>query len=149
MPNYYRKEIPESPVYVKGAPMSFDFLETSDPTLIAEFTACIRGQRGGIIEMTKEEYESEIKKKENGIGSESSFRPRMRQQGLSAFNLQGRRAAVPDGSAMLARPQIAVGKNDSQVSGRPMPDPIQVPSPGAFKGAFKRPPTGKMPDPKL
>lgn len=143
MPRFYRKELPETPVYVNGAPIRFDILKTEDPTLISHLDACIREQRAGIIAITEEEYEVEAKKKANGKSSAYDSSPRLRRQELSARpNLA---AGGADDTArafqrVAAMPQVG-GPGTSPVSGRQMPDPIQVPSPEKFSGVFVKPPT--------
>src|SRR5574342_967290 len=61
---YYRKEIPESAVYIFGQPFRFDLLATEDVPLIHELDKCVRKQMGGVVEITKEIYDIELKKKE-------------------------------------------------------------------------------------
>ncbi len=82
---YYAKDIPEMPVYINGTPLRFEVLSTSDPGLIGELDKCIRNQRGGIVSITKEQYEEAEKKNTNGISSESVFKQQRQRPELSAL----------------------------------------------------------------
>lgn len=153
---YYSKEIPESAVFINGTAMRFDILETADQTLVTELDKCIERGIGGVISMTKEEYDEEVKKKVSGLSSPSSLRQQHQRQELSANQLAGLRAAGAVGNninGQFAAPQVPMGRNHTPHSqfglpnGRaqtPMPDPIQVPSVEDFAAAFAKPPTAKM-----
>jgi hypothetical protein len=155
--NYFRKELPESAVYVNGFPMRFDFLATEDPALVAELNKCVAKGVGGIVSITKEEYDLELSKK-NAATSPEALRPHPslpHRQEIISPNLHGPRVAEvvanPGGSrnGMFARPQVGdrqgwppqnrVG-NGSDARHGPMPDPIQIPSPAQFAP----PPTAKV-----
>lgn len=144
---YYSKEIPEQAVYIFGQPFRFDFLATEDVALITELDKCVRKQVGGVISITKEQYEDEVKKKSIATQSSNSFR----RPELQASHLQipqDRRAvevvANPGGkrNGMFARQQMdrdGISPSHRQNS-EPMPDPIQIPSPSQFTA----PPTAKL-----
>lgn len=146
---YFRKEIPEQAILVFGHPLRFDFLATEDQQLISELDKCIRKQRGGVIAISKEEYDQEISKKNTETLLRSNSRPPQQRHELQSIPLpQDRRAvevvANPGGrrNGLLARPQI--GRDGAALNGRPdqgpMPDPIQIPSPAQFAP----PPTAKL-----
>lgn len=143
---YYLKELPETAVYIAGSPMKFDLLETADPLLISELNKCVTRGVGGIIEITETQYRDELKKKEQESNSRRSLnQPRGRQE-LSALHARRAAEARGKGSSFLHNGMFAPPQNDRQphspVSGRPMPDPIEVPSPSVFSGVFlKKPPT--------
>lgn len=140
---YYQKELPESAVYVKGAPLKFDLLQTQDPSLIEELDRCVSRGVGGVISITEAQYQEELKKKELESSSRhSSNQPRGRQE-LSAPSARHVAEAIDRtkslvNGGMFAGPQR--DKNSSPVSGRPMPEPILVPSPNEFSGIFTKPP---------
>jgi hypothetical protein len=150
---YYRKEIPEQAILIFGQPFRFDFLATEDQSLIHELDKCIAKQRGGIIGITKEEYDVEVKKKETESFLQGSSKPLQHQRHeLKAIPLpQDRRAvevvANPGGrrNGMFAQPQR--GRDGTVLNGRqdtPMPDPIQIPSPTQFL----TPPVANISEPK-
>lgn len=150
---YYRKDIPQMPVYVHGIPLKFEILETSDASLITELDKCIHFGRGGISEITKEQFDEDAKKKPSGTISESVYKQNRNRLELSSPHLSQNPAAeggINIGGA-FARPQDigrahtpneqfglpsgAVGPS----GGRPMPDPIEVP-----RTADMKPPTAKL-----
>lgn len=130
--------------------MRFDFLETSDPVLISELESCARNAIGGVMVITKEEYDAEIKKKETLKQSNGNSNPHRGRTELSA--LLGPRVAevVNRGggfnpSGMFARPQEPQVSMNKVQPNRPMPDPIEVPTAESFKGSFiVKPPVGKV-----
>lgn len=71
MARYYRKEIPEIPVYLPiGKPLLFDaqdrdygYLKTNDGYIIGEIAKLIATGKGGIEETTEEAFEEFLKKK--------------------------------------------------------------------------------------
>ena len=154
MPNkFYRKDIPQMPVYVHGTPLKFELLETADAMLIEELDKCIAFGRGGVISITKEEFDEEAKKKPPGTISESGYKQRQQRLELSS-PLQGQSLAADGGiniGGQFARPQDvgrahtpherfgmpsgAIGPSGA----KPMPDPIEVPTPADLK-----PPTAKL-----
>ncbi len=145
-PKCYRKELPDQPVWINGSPIKFNVIRTKDPVMIKNLDACIAGQRGGIIAINEAEYEEEAKKKLSGNSSDNGS-PRMRQQGLSAAN---RNLAAVAGAESAPQPKMAMpqlGPGHSPVNGRPMPDPIMVPSPNQFSSLLKQPPTAKITPP--
>lgn len=138
MNRFFAKDLPESPVFVMGHPMTFDFLETSDPTLIAELENCIRRSVGGVSEISAETYAEEIKKKERERLSGNNSKPQFRRTELSFIGSPG---AAAHGSSFTRRQQPEVNHAPS-VNGQPMPDPIEVPA----ASSFTLPPTAKMKD---
>jgi hypothetical protein len=159
MRKFYAKDLPESPVYVAGHPLIFDFLETEDAALISELDKCIAYSRGGVTEITEDRFKEEVKKKENGNNSANSLRPRMQRTELQAVQWDALRAAGAEGSrGQFAKPQVferehrphnrpglpaATGPSPT-ANGRAMPDPIEVPTAESF-GEI-RPPTAKLKD---
>lgn len=147
MPKYYRKEIPEAPVFVAGHPYRFDILSTEDPILISELDKCVARHVGGVIAISKEEYEEEVKKKEQLNLLRNNSKPQQRQE-ISALRLDARRVveAVSNPAprtGMFAKPQVPP---DHQSNGekRQTPDPIEVPSPESFQ--VRPPPVMKLSD---
>jgi len=138
MPKYYQKELPESPIFVRGAPLRFDIMATEDPVLIGELTNCVNGHFGGIIEITEEQYAEELKKKESRKASNASSNSQQWRQELSALHQPQRNAAV---AGSFARPQQPLPDQMSPSPRVPMPDPLTVPTPADF--VFK-PPTAKV-----
>lgn len=155
---YFKKELPDNPVYCLGQPFRFDFLATEDAVLISELDKCIRKQMGGVIAITKEEYEEELKKKEASpqFGGSSNGSPLRRQEIVAAqfrhLNLgvgqDGRRVAAvvanPSSNrrgllAQQALPQREAAQAPTMAQ---MPDPIQIPTPAQFA----KPPTAKVGD---
>lgn len=152
---YYSKEIPESGVVINGTTMRFDLLETEDPVLIAELDKCVARGVGGVISITQEQFEEEVKKKASGLQSPSSWNSRRQRQELSANQLVALRAVGRDGDAngQFATPQV--GRDHKPRNGfglgrgnGPAPDPIEVPTAETFAAVFAKPPTAKMSDVK-
>lgn len=133
---YYSKELADQPVYIFGQPMRFDFIPVEDAALIAELESCIRRSVGGISEITKSQFDEEVKKKEQEklLGNNSKQPPHRVE--LTAFQLGNPGAAVA--SRFAARQQ---GPPAPQIQ-HPMPDPIEVPT----AASFQLPPVAKMKD---
>ncbi len=146
---YFKKELPESAVYIAGHPLKFDILETEDPTLAAQLDACISRGIGGVIALSAEQFAAESQKKTSGINYESAFKqnPQQRQSELSTLHALH---AAGAGDKQRAQPNLVAKTNpgDSPVSGRAMPEPVSVPSPNAFSGIFAKPKTAKKSDVK-
>lgn len=154
MTKYYRKEIPEMPVYVHGTPLKFEVLETSDAALIVELDKCIQFGRGGVAAITKEQFDDLAQKKTSETRSESGYKQSQHRPELSAPHLSPSHVVDGVGSDIrfgntLARPQ-GREHNPHNRFGLPqgtagpaplkqMPDPIELPSAADFK-----PPTAKM-----
>lgn len=132
---YYAKEIPGTAIYLSnGHPFKFDFLATEDAWLIMELDAAIRNHVGGVIKITKEQYEEGLKKKSEEKLRNSSPQYRQELSAPNLFNIPAR--GFPGGRAAAA------------VAGRPinapagdLPDPLKVPDPSEFV----MPTLGKMP----
>lgn len=148
---YFAKELPEQAISIMGHPYRFDFLATENPVLVAELEKCVRKQRGGVSEISKEAYDEGLKKKATETLLLNSSRPHPQRHELKASNNlphPDRRVAEvvanPGGrrNGMFARPQV--DRNGAVLNGRrpdePMPDPIQIPNPAQFA----TPPTAKM-----
>lgn len=148
---YYQKELPDQPCWIKGNPIKFDILETADPILIRELDNCVARGIAGIIPITEEQYQEELKKKAHASESGSSSNRKQGRQELSA--LHARRVAEAQGRGQtfqfgaqgtFAGPQRDGAGSKLPTSGRPMPEPIEVPSPSSFSGVFlKKPPTAR------
>lgn len=153
MTKYYRKDIPQMPVYIHGTPLKFEILETSDASLITELDRCIQFGRGGVIAITKEEFEEEAKKKPSATTSESVYKQNKQRLELSspllnqnlvadgAINI-GSAFAKPQDLGRVHAPHERFGLPGGAVGpapSRPMPDPIEVPKPADLK-----PPTAKL-----
>lgn len=136
---YFSKELPDAPILVRGHPLKFDVLETSDSALISELENCIRRHQGGIVEITAEKYAEELKKKELEKQSGFNSKPRHQRQELSALQFGNPGAAA---ASRFARPQVpALNPERAEVS-HPMPDPIEVPT----ASSFALPPTARVKD---
>ena len=145
---YYLKELPQSAVYISGHPFKFDILETEDPGLISQLDACVARHVGGVMAITKEQFEVEAQKKTSGIICESGPKQKPPTQRNSELSTLHALHAAGASDRMRAQPSLVAGPNDSKVSGRPMPDPISVPSPNSFSGLFAKPKTAKASDVK-
>lgn len=152
MTKFYRKDIPQMPVYIHGTPLKFEILETSDQMLIEELDKCIAFGRGGVSEMTRAQFEEEAKKKPTGTSSESGYKQRQTRLELSSQLLNqnlvaegginiGGQFARPQDIGRVATPHEQFGLPGGSVGpapGRPMPDPIDVPKPADLKPATAR-----------
>jgi len=141
MPNFYSKELPETPVWVGGMPVKFDILKTEDPKLIEHLEACIKNQCGGVIRIDEATYESELKKKANGSPSAFDSKLRPHRLELSArLNLAAGAAAegtpVNKDDLIAKRQANSRSPNESPVNGRTIAEPIRTPSPNQFSGLF-------------
>ncbi len=154
---YYTKEIPDSGLLILGNSLRFDLLETEDAALIAELDKCIARGVGGIISLTEDQYNEELKKKSAGILSNGGLRKQPQRQELSALHLPRHLAAGAGGTnpdGQFAKPQTPVGRTatphlrsglpNGQGPSAQMPDPIEVPSAAEFSGMLAKPPTAKM-----
>lgn len=154
MTKFYRKEIPEMPVYINGAPLRFEVLATQDAGLIRELDNAIAGQRGGVVAITEDEFNEAQKKKPSGISSESVFKQNRQRQELSAPHLGNLAAGEARVGGMFAQRQD-VGRPHtphnqtglrSSASGpagnKASPDPIQVPDKARL--VSPKPPTAKL-----
>jgi hypothetical protein len=144
---YYRKEIPDQAIYVFGQPFRFDILATEEVPLIHELDKCIAKQRGGVIAITQEEYEVEVKKKATEQLLRNASQPHRPELKSSNLNLQPERRVAeavvnPGGSrqGMFARQQMDRQGIAAHRQQELMPDPIQIPSPNQFI----TPPTAKL-----
>jgi len=150
---FYRKDIPQMPVYVRGTPLKFEILETQDPILIEELDRCIAFNRGGVMSISQQEFEEEAKKKPSGTISESGYKQRQQRVELSSPLLSqnlvadaginiGGQFARPQDVGRAHTPHESFGLPNGAAGpagGRPMPDPIDVPKPADMK-----PPTAKL-----
>jgi hypothetical protein len=155
MRKFYAKELPESPVYVAGHPLIFDFMETEDSALIGELDKCVARHVGGVIEISEEQFREEVKKKGTGNSSANNLRPRLQRTELAAVQWDALLAAGGGVSGQFAKPQFQrehrphnrsglPSTNGPSANGHPMPDPIDVPTAQSF-GEIK-PPTAKLKD---
>lgn len=129
---YYGKELENSAIYLSsGAPMKFQWLETSDAWLIQELNAAIQNGIGGVYKITKEQYDEGIKKKNEAKSHGTSVQYRQELQSHNMFNQQARVSPV-------GRAVVGGVKSMAQVE---LPDPLQVPDPSQFK----MPSVGKAP----
>jgi len=135
---YFAKELADSPITIFGRPMRFDFIPVEDPGLIAELENCIRRNVGGVTEISKTQFDEEVKKKEQEKLFGNNSKPLHQRTELSAFQLGNPGAAV---ASRFARQQQHVQQPAPQIQ-HPMPDPIEVPTPASFN----LPPVAKMKD---
>ena len=147
---YYRKELPEAPVFIAGHPFTFEVYATEDPKMIEELDRCATRGVGGVIAITEEEFKVADQKKTIESGSGSSFKQqnhnRVEISALRALHaVEGRDRGIAAGT--FNRPHNGQ-PNTLPASGRPMPDPISVPSPNQFSGIFLKPPSAKLSDVK-
>lgn len=133
---WYYKELPENQLWLSsGARFTFEWLETSDAWLISELDAAIANQIGGVIAITKEQYDEGIKKKSevkspNSLPRRQEINPLQHQFNMSPRGFPGARAVA---GGVRSQP-VAVPAAE-------LPDPLQVPDPSQFK----MPSVGKMP----
>lgn len=154
MRKFYSKELPESPVYVAGHPLVFDFLETEDAALIEELDKCIARHVGGVVSITEDQFREEVKKKENGSPSAASLRPKLQRTELQAIQWDVLRAAAGTGHVSQFA-KVQADRRPHARHGLPnpmgpsatdkMPDPLEVPTAESF-GDIVRPPTAKARD---
>lgn len=132
---YFRKFHPKTVIYLdNGSHVQFDTLDnlmgyyaTQNEYIQKQFDECIRGQRGGIIEITAEEFESEYAQKKR---NSPDFRPPpLKREELAAPSLS------PD--------TISTTPNRGAV--QPAPAPSR--SPYAMEGSDIRRPTNIAPVP--
>jgi len=139
MANYFKKDLPESPIYVFGHPMRFDLLMTEDAAMAQELTNCANRHVGGITVLNKEQFEEEVKKKTAENGSGNSSKPKQWRTELS-HPFRPEPSVVAGGS--FARPQIPQVPIAQAPRVGPMPEPLSVPSPESL--VVPKPPTAKM-----
>ena len=154
MRKFYAKELPESPVYVAGHPLIFDFMETEDAALISELDKCVARHVGGVVEISEAQFTEEVKKKENGNKSADSLRPKLQRTELQAVQWGAQHAAGVGVNGQFAKPKFQREQRPHNRPGLPsgnspngshaMPDPIEVPTAESF-GEI-RPPTAKLKD---
>jgi hypothetical protein len=118
-PAFFNKELPEQPIYVQGRGLKFEFMATEDDFLIGELRNAVRGGYGGVIEITREQYDEGVKKKENSKNSSQPF--------------QRRAEITPQWSqpTAAARPAVVLG-NRQPPANLPPAEPISIPSPKVF-----------------
>lgn len=132
---YYGKELENSAIYLSsGAPMKFQWLETSDAWLIQELNAAIQSGIGGVYKITKDQYDEGIKKKNAAKSQGTSVQYRQELQSPNLFNRQAK--VSPVGRAVVGGVRSSPPMAQSE-----LPDPLQVPDPSQFK----MPSVGKMP----
>lgn len=138
-------------MFINGHPFRFDVLATSDPSMIAELDKCVARGVGGVIAITQEEHDLELKKKDSLSPSSSNSNQRPHRAELSALLAPRAVEAVNRGGAfnpngMFARPQEPQVNMASRMPSRAMPDPIEASSAESFKGSFVvKPPLGRVP----
>lgn len=133
---YYMKELPNTAIYLSnGAPFRFDYLATEDAWLTMELDAAISNGVGGVVKITKEQYEEGLKKKSEGKSRNNSpqYRQELASPNLNPFNMQARGFQGGRAAAVAGRPvNVPPGE---------LPDPLKVPDPSEFV----MPTVGKMP----
>lgn len=138
MSRFFQKELPDAPILIRGHPIRFDVMETSDAALISEFENCIRRHQGGIVEITADKYADEVKKKEQESLSGFNSKPQHQRQELSAHQFGNPGAAAASRFARAQQPQ----QPQAQQVAHPMPDPIEVPT----AASFALPPVARVKD---
>lgn len=63
MKAWYSKELEDQPLYLNGRAYRFDLLETEDAQLIPLLDACAAKRKGGIVKLTEQQYQEQVKKK--------------------------------------------------------------------------------------
>jgi hypothetical protein len=63
--SYYSKELPDQPLYINGTPYRFETLATDDPVLSKHLDNAAAKHVGGIVKISKAEYDAaqDLKKK--------------------------------------------------------------------------------------
>jgi hypothetical protein len=74
--SYYSKELPDQPIYINGKPYRFELLATDDPALSRHLDSAAAKHVGGIIKLSKAEFDAaqDLKKKQT---SQPSFQKRL------------------------------------------------------------------------
>lgn len=93
MQRYFKSISPSTPLYLSnGSKVTFDDVvgnegirAENNPAIIQEFEQAIRGQRGGIVEITSAQY-SELKKKQQGPKSPPILREEINLRALHGHN---------------------------------------------------------------
>lgn len=96
MSAYYSKELPQQPFFVNGKAYRFDLIQLDDPALIQHFDSAAWKGIGGIIKISREDYESAIKKKtlKPSSSSKPQQREEVKQKRLSYGQKKSRSASV-------------------------------------------------------
>lgn len=115
---YFRKELPDQPLRLSnGIPLTGEFFAVDDPWMQNELNTAITRRVGGILSISKEEYD-------DGMAQKKSETPQQQPREFGLHNL-------PSGQSRPAAPA------DTEQKKVETPPPLQVPK-------FK-PRTGKAP----
>ena len=126
MPKYFKKEIPETPLYLSiGKPLTFEYvdqngfgyLRTDDGFIIEEMNKCISRGTGGVTEISEEEYLLFQAQKKSGSLTSASSRQR---QTIGPKNVWRRnRESVADPAAVsLTAPVVGITRNGDPITGQ-------------------------------
>jgi hypothetical protein len=74
---YFRKELPDSPIFIEGIHMRFDILATDDERLANHLLNATAKRIGGVLSINQDEYDDLVKKKAQ---SQPSLAPRKPQR---------------------------------------------------------------------
>jgi len=133
MTRYFRKELPETPLYLPtGAPIRFDevsdgygYYATSNGYEAAQLIKCASEHRGGVEEITEQQYSEYLKKKsETPLFRPPKQRPFIGPQSLGSPFDPSRSAAGARGNVVG---QMADGRVIDSFAHPQKPEGIQVP----------------------
>lgn len=110
--SYFSKELPDSPIYINGQPYRFDFLATSDESLIRHLTNAAARRVGGVLVLTKQQYDEAVESKKKQKSQPSSQRrpgrEEIRQKVIpSPRSRDAARVAAAEGDGVFATPEAA------------------------------------------
>lgn len=157
MAKYYLKELVNQPLFLpSGAKVPFEdvggtygILAAEDSGLIAELDKAVKNHIGGVMSLTKEQYDEWAKKKETLPSSLGLPRPRERES-LGPIPFQQLQAVRAAGAAAVVNPPMPPGPNlisspnqSAQQAGQQRVEPLQVPT----QFTKPKPRVGKIPPP--
>lgn len=124
--SYFAKELPEQPIYINGQAMRFDVFATSDPDVIQKLSSAAAKRVGGVLVITKEQYESALEDKKKVQSNPSLKRRQGREEvkqkviPLNPRKAGAGRVAVPvDSKAIAATPEEVAIKAQNVQQFRP------------------------------
>lgn len=109
MPRYFKKDVPESRLYLPiGKPVPFDaidrdygYLVTNDGYIIHELEKMILNKKGGVSEITEQEFNEWVQKKSSQ--NSQQLQPRQRTTIGPQHRMRGEneRSAVPAAASVI------------------------------------------------
>lgn len=149
MPKFFKKEIPETPLYLSvGKPLNFEFVDingfgylaTDDGFIIKELYTCISRGTGGVTEISEDEWLLFQAQKKTGSSISGSRRQRP-TIGPNGNSLQNQRSAAEAAVADTGPSVVGVSRNGDLVSGKAQ---FQKPESLAVTKEFVKPRVGRI-----